>query len=1014
MSPAGTMRKKVDSRIRTLVENGVKLNERTLFVVVGDRAREQVVNLHYMLSKAVVKSRPNVLWCYKKELYLSSHKKKRMKQIKKMVSRGLMDPENEDPFSLFVASTDIKYTYYKDTQNILGNTYGMAVLQDFEALTPNLLARTVETVEGGGIIVLLLSNLESLSQLYTLTMDVHSRFRTESHQDVTGRFNERFILSLGRCPTCIMMDDELNILPISTHVRDIQPVGGEGVGAADSEDLSDLKRSLQETEPAGPLVSCCKTLDQAKAVVTFLDAASEKTLRSTVALTAARGRGKSAAMGIAVAGAVGMGYANIFVTSPSPENLRTFFQFVLKGFDALGYKEHLDYDIVESSNPAFGKAIVRINVTRAHRQTIQYILPQHAERATQAELLVIDEAAAIPLPTVQSLLGPYLVFLCSTVNGYEGTGRALSLKLISNLRKEAAGVATGREGGESASASGGGGAGRLLREVALAEPVRYSYGDRIETWLNGLLCLDAADATPPLNGTLPPPSACDLFEVNRDTLFSAHRASEVFLKRMMSLYIASHYKNTPNDLQLMADAPAHRLFVLLAPVDDAANALPEILCVVQVALEGAISRGSASAALAKGDSPQGDLVPWTVATQFQDPDFPSLTGARIVRIATHPDLPRQGYGTRALQQLHAYYEGRLTDLAETDLVPSDRAEGIGAVTKPDGGLLKEVIKPRSALPPLLSPLGEKRPERCHWIGSAFGLTQGLHNFWTRAGYKPVYLRQTKSDVTGEHSAVVIRALDRGEEEDDVAASPEWLDAFADDFRRRFTSLLGGAFRDMPPGLALAVLAPRVDFDDESRARGCGAEAVIRPDGKPLSAHDVRRLEKYSQSLVDHHLVADLIPPLARAYFAGNVPATMSYAQTAIVLSLGLQFKEMEEVAKGLGLPAQQIMALFNKAVRKMHGALRAGKEREVEAEMPEAAIPKLDPHAVGLDEDLEDGCVGVPSLFPSLLSFPSSKRPATRLGLARASPPRDGSDGYNPGLRSPEVSLAGATVYSGL
>ena len=44
------MRKKVDSRIRTLVENGVKLNERTLFVVVGDRAREQVVNLHYMLS----------------------------------------------------------------------------------------------------------------------------------------------------------------------------------------------------------------------------------------------------------------------------------------------------------------------------------------------------------------------------------------------------------------------------------------------------------------------------------------------------------------------------------------------------------------------------------------------------------------------------------------------------------------------------------------------------------------------------------------------------------------------------------------------------------------------------------------------------------------------------------------------------------------------------------------------------------------------------------------------------
>lgn len=31
----------------------------------------------------------------------------------------------------------------------------------------------------------------------------------------------------------------------------------------------------------------------------------------------------------------------------------------------------------------------------------------------------------------------------------------------------------------------------------------------------------------------------------------------------MALYVASHYKNSPNDLQLMADAPAHHLFVFL-------------------------------------------------------------------------------------------------------------------------------------------------------------------------------------------------------------------------------------------------------------------------------------------------------------------------------------------------------------------------------------------------------------------------------------------------------------------
>lgn len=42
------------------------------------------------------------------------------------------------------------------------------------------------------------------------------------------------------------------------------------------------------------------------------------------------------------------------------------------------------------------------------------------------------------------------------------------------------------------------------------------------------------------------------------------------------------------------------------------------------------------------DAVQGDLIPWTIGQQFQDPDFPSLSGARIVRIAVHPGLNRAG------------------------------------------------------------------------------------------------------------------------------------------------------------------------------------------------------------------------------------------------------------------------------------------------------------------------------------------------------------------------------------
>lgn len=95
----------------------------------------------------------------------------------------------------------------------------MCVLQDFEALTPNLLARTIETVEGGGLIIFLLKTVRSLKQLYTMTMDVHSRFRTESHHEVVPRFNERFILSLADCGSCLVLDDEVCCFAISISLR---------------------------------------------------------------------------------------------------------------------------------------------------------------------------------------------------------------------------------------------------------------------------------------------------------------------------------------------------------------------------------------------------------------------------------------------------------------------------------------------------------------------------------------------------------------------------------------------------------------------------------------------------------------------------------------------------------------------------------------------------------------------------------------------------------------------------
>jgi N-acetyltransferase 10 len=361
---------------------------------------------------------------------------------------------------------------------------------------------------------------------------------------------------------------------------------------------------------------------QAKAILTFVEAISEKTLSSTVALTAARGRGKSAALGLAIGAALAHDYSNIFVTSPDPENLKTLFEFVFKALDALGYEEHIDYDVVQSSNPEFKKAIVRVNVFRGHRQTIQYISPEDSHVLGQAELVIIDEAAAIPLPLVRKLIGPYLVFMASTINGYEGTGRSLSIKLIQQLREQTRpSISKDAENsalaGPSKASGGRTGAGlvRSLREIKLEEPIRYSPGDHVEKWLNNLLCLDATVVSKAVQGC-PHPSTCELYYVNRDTLFSYHPASEVFLQRMMALYVASHYKNSPNDLQMLSDAPAHHLFVLLPPIKEDDNNLPDPLVVLQVALEGNISRDMVLKELSQfGSKSAGDMIPWIISQQ---------------------------------------------------------------------------------------------------------------------------------------------------------------------------------------------------------------------------------------------------------------------------------------------------------------------------------------------------------------------------------------------------------------
>ena len=515
-------------------------------------------------------------------------------------------------------------------------------------------------------------------------------------------------------------------------------------------------------------------------------------------------------------------------------------------------------------------------------------------------------------------MGPYLTFLSSTVNGYEGTGRSLSLKLIKEMRQNSA----------SANPAAGG---RVLREIDLKEPIRYGADDSVEKWLTDLLCLDCVgDQHRIIHGT-PHPSQCELYCLNRDTLFSYHKASEAFLQRLMSLFVSSHYKNTPNDLQLLSDAPAHHIFVLLGPRKDN-DGLPDILCALQVCLEGEISKQSVVNSTARGERAAGDLIPWTVSQQFQDNEFPQLSGARIVRIATHPDLNRMGYATRAIQLLADYYSGKIANLNEN---PNIEEEIDDKNENEDANLLVETIKPRKHLKPLMEALSDRPPEVLQWIGTSYGLTQSLFNFWKKSGFSPVYLRQSSNDLTGEYTCIMLKAFSARTE---LMPNTKWLDSFCDDFRRRFLTLLGYTFREFESILALSVLNPNPQLivtDKNAFEKDALNPIAIKYEEihTTFNDWDLKRLESYSKNLVDYHMILDLTPYLARYFFLSRFTCSLSYTQCALLLAMGLQHKSVTEIEKEMSLPSNQILALFNRTIRKLSSYIRAVEEKEMESEM---------------------------------------------------------------------------------
>lgn len=103
-------------------------------------------------------------------------------------------------------------------------------------------------------------------------------------------------------------------------------------------------------------------------------------------------------------------------------------------------------------------------------------------------------------------------------------------------------------------------------------------------------------------------------------------------------------------------------------------------------------------------------------------------------------------------------------------------------------------------------------------------------------------------------------------------------------------------------------------------------------------------------MLEHHVITDLIPTLATLYFARRLSSdcTLSAAQQAILLAMGLQRKNVDALERELGLGSSQALALFGKVVRRLVKALEDVRKEGVDKEIP-------DERAIADEDDADDG-----------------------------------------------------------
>lgn len=326
--------------------------------------------------------------------------------------------------------------------------------------------------------------------------------------------------------------------------------------------------------------------------------------RRPALLVSDRGRGKSAAMGMAAASIMSLAPKRILVVSSLFSHVETLFNHALKS--------------------PFIKQKNKFCLQGENGSEMQFMAPDLLlnEKPT-CDLLLVDEAAAIPLPMLEMILNFYSrIAFSSTEHGYEGSGRAFSLRFRSLLDINTPG----------------------WKEVKLETPIRWGVNDPLESWLFDVFLFDVA----PLSVELPFQRHIKqsvIKQIDKDDLL----VNEPLLRQLFSLLVTAHYQTSPNDLVMLLDEPFQVLF--------GAFCGDTLVGVLVAQREGGFDIETAKAVVQGKRRLKGHLLAQSLASHTGVIEALTSTILRIVRIAVLPECTNQGIGGDLVDAIEIHGKG---------------------------------------------------------------------------------------------------------------------------------------------------------------------------------------------------------------------------------------------------------------------------------------------------------------------------------------------------------------------